>query len=461
MTDLAIKLAGVSKYYKLYGQPKDRLKEALHPFGKKYHEAFYALKDFSLEIPKGEVLGVVGRNGSGKSTLLKLICGVLSPSEGTVEINGKISALLELGAGFNPEFTGLQNIHFYLAILGLSPDEIEAVVGDIIEFADIGGFINQPLKSYSSGMKARLSFAVAVHVEPEILILDEVMAVGDALFRRKCYSKMEEFLQGGKTIIYVSHDINSINELCSSAILIDSGEKLLQSDPKTVTAYYQRYLFADGQNRESVKKEILGLSTGGHKDSLDAKKVRGGDGEDKTPAEIEQADLFYIPDFRSKNRMEYKNYDVEIVDPHIETTSGQRVNLLVVNQQYIYTFLVKFGVDGESVSFGTQIKNIKGTKITGAALYHDNRCISVKKGESYRIEWRFNCRLLEGTYFTNTGVSALIESERIFLNRITDAAAFRVQRSENPLWQGTVHLDQEMVVIKQAAEKSIGEGVDQ
>ena len=238
--EIAISIKNVSKYYKLYNNPKDRLKEALSRKGKLYHKKFYATKNLNLEIKKGEILGIVGKNGSGKSTLLKLITGVLVPDEGTVKINGKISALLELGSGFNPEFTGMQNIFFYGTILGFSKKEMESKIDDILAFADIGEFIDQPLKTYSSGMKSRLGFAVAVHIDPEILILDEVLAVGDVLFKRKCYAKMEEFFKGGKTIIYVSHDANSVNELCTRAVFLDAGTIILDSDAKTVTSYYQK-----------------------------------------------------------------------------------------------------------------------------------------------------------------------------------------------------------------------------
>ena len=227
-----ISLVNVAKYYRLYAEPRDRLKEALHPLGKLFHNRHYALKNVSLDVQRGEVLGVIGRNGSGKSTFLKLVAGVLQPNEGSLSVRGKVTALLELGAGFNPEFTGLDNILFYGGVLGMSPEELKARLPDILAFASLGDYIDQPVKSYSSGMKARLGFSVAVHVDPEILILDEVLAVGDALFKRKCYAKMEEFFNADITILYVSHDANSVNRLCSRAILIEQGEVLLDGDPR-------------------------------------------------------------------------------------------------------------------------------------------------------------------------------------------------------------------------------------
>jgi len=243
MGDVAIKLNGVSKFYKLYDQPKDRLKEALHIFNKKYHKPFYALKNINLEIKKGDILGVVGRNGCGKSTLLKLITGVLQPDDGNISVKGKITALLELGAGFNPEFTGIDNIEFYAKILGISDLEFKEKLPQIVAFAELGDFLYQPVKTYSSGMKSRLGFSVAVHVDPEILILDEVLAVGDALFKRKCYAKMEEFFKAGKTIIYVSHDSNSVNQLCNRAVLIHEGNIIMDGAPNEVTKFYEKLLF--------------------------------------------------------------------------------------------------------------------------------------------------------------------------------------------------------------------------
>ena len=268
MNDIAISLKNVSKYYKLYNSPQDRLKESLSFSDKEYHKKFYATKNLNLEIKKGEIIGIVGKNGSGKSTLLKLITGVLTPDEGSIKVNGKISALLELGSGFNPEFTGMQNIFFYGTILGFSKKEMEEKLDDILAFADIGEFIDQPLKTYSSGMKSRLGFAVAVHIEPEILILDEVLAVGDILFKRKCYAKMEEFFKGGKTILYVSHDANSVKELCTRAIFLLEGSIIMDSDAKSVTQQYERYLFANEKDQDNIKKELLHFNTSHHKPTI-------------------------------------------------------------------------------------------------------------------------------------------------------------------------------------------------
>ena len=218
MENISVKIENVSKIFKLYSSNKDRFKEALSIKKKKYHRDFFALKDINLEIKKGEVLGFLGKNGAGKSTLLKIITGVLNPSEGNVKTIGKISALLELGAGFNMEYTGIENIYLNATLMGIEKKEIDAKIQDIIDFADIGDFINQPVRSYSSGMFARLAFSVAINVDPEILIVDEALSVGDMAFQEKSITKMKEIMKSGTTIIFVSHSLPSIRNFCERAI---------------------------------------------------------------------------------------------------------------------------------------------------------------------------------------------------------------------------------------------------
>jgi len=242
MNDIAIRVENLSKAYKLYQKPVDRLKEALHPLKKKYHKDFYALKDLSFEIKKGETVGIVGKNGSGKSTLLKLITGVTTPSGGKITVNGRISAILELGAGFNPQMTGLENIYLNTSINGMSRQETDSKVAEIIAFAELGEFIHQPVKTYSSGMKARLAFAVSISVEPDILIVDEALSVGDAAFQRKCFAKMEDIRTKGATILFVSHSEASIVSLCNRAIWLVNGSKVLDGEPKLVTSLYLKHI---------------------------------------------------------------------------------------------------------------------------------------------------------------------------------------------------------------------------
>lgn len=415
-SEFAIRLTDVSKYYKLYSSPKDRLREALSFTGRTLHQKFYATKHLNLEIKKGEILGIVGKNGSGKSTLLKLITGVLVPDAGSVEVNGKISALLELGSGFNPEFTGMQNIYFYGTILGFSKKEMDEKLNDIIAFADIGEFINQPLKAYSSGMKSRLGFAVAVHIDPEILILDEVLAVGDILFKRKCYAKMEEFFKGGKTIIYVSHDPNSVNELCTRAVFLDAGNILLDSDAKTVTSYYQKFIFATESNKDNVITEIKEFSETGIKQNTSPEE-NNGEGQKNISSDSE---LFLEGFVSNPNRV---NEDIAIFeDVMIYTDDNRRANHLTMKSQYIAKYKIRFKRKMQNVSVGLRVKNLKGVLISGINLKAGrNKTIPhVDKNDVYEVESMFDCLLLPGTYFLNLscsdnqGNSAIIEDAFIF-----------------------------------------------
>ncbi len=240
--EIAISLKNVSKCFKRYERPIDRLKEVLIP-GRSRAEEFWALRDVSLEIPKGQTVGIIGRNGSGKSTLLQIIAGTMQPTNGAVRVNGRVSALLELGSGFNPEFTGRQNVFFNGQLLGLDKEEIEKRFDDIESFADIGGFIDEPLKTYSSGMFVRLAFSVAINVSPEILIVDEALSVGDGVFVHRCMAKIKEFQDSGGTILFVSHDTGSVSRLCSSAVWLRDGEVVENGSSLETCNHYQAWMY--------------------------------------------------------------------------------------------------------------------------------------------------------------------------------------------------------------------------
>lgn len=249
---IAISLKNVSKCYKRYHRPVEKLTEILLP-GKNYGQEFWALRNINLEIPKGETSGIIGRNGSGKSTLLQIIAGTLMPTTGEVQVEGRISALLELGSGFNPEFTGRQNVFFNGRLLGLSQQEIEDKFDEIVGFADIGDFIDQPVKTYSSGMFVRLAFAVAVNVEPEILIVDEALSVGDGVFVHRCMAKIKDFQDAGGTILFVSHDLGSVSRLCSEVIWINDGQIVEQGKLIDISKSYQAWMY--DKINERLKKD--------------------------------------------------------------------------------------------------------------------------------------------------------------------------------------------------------------
>ncbi|GAK56585.1 ABC transporter protein abcA [Candidatus Vecturithrix granuli] len=236
--EVVISVKNITKTYQLYNSHADRVKEALHPFRKKYHHAFYALQDVSFDVHKGEAVGVIGRNGCGKSTLLQIVCGILKPTAGTVEVKGRISALLELGAGFNPEYTGRQNVYLNGAILGFSKAEMDARFDKIVDFADIGEFIDQPVKTYSSGMYVRLAFAVQVCVDPDVLIVDEALSVGDVFFQQKCFARIREIIAKGTTCLFVSHDTIAVQNLCQRACLLQKGQVVFLGDAQEAVSRY-------------------------------------------------------------------------------------------------------------------------------------------------------------------------------------------------------------------------------
>lgn len=261
--DIAIKVESVSKCYQIYDQPSDRLKQFLFRNRRQYYREFWALKNVSFEVKKGDAIGIVGRNGSGKSTLLRTICGTLNSTGGFVETKGRVAALLELGSGFNPEFTGVENVYLYASLLGLSRQEVDQKFEQIRKFADIGDFINQPLKSYSSGMVVRLAFAVIVHVDADILVIDEALAVGDIFFSSKCIQFLKEFAIRG-TVLFVSHDVNSVLNLCNKAILIKDGTLELIGSPKDAV---------DAYHAENIKSQETATAKNGNS-SLDKKAVQ-------------------------------------------------------------------------------------------------------------------------------------------------------------------------------------------
>ena len=254
MDNIAISVEHVKKIYKLYDRNRDRLKDALGFSKKTLGKEHYALNDVSFQVGQGETVGIIGTNGSGKSTILKIITGVLNPTDGEVKVNGRISALLELGAGFNMEYTGIENIYLNGTMIGFTKEEIDEKLQDILDFADIGDFVNQPVKTYSSGMFVRLAFAVAINIEPEILIVDEALSVGDVFFQTKCYHKFEEFKKMGKTILFVSHDLGSIGKYCDRVVLLNKGVKLAEGKPKDMIDLYKRVM-AESKMEDSPKKE--------------------------------------------------------------------------------------------------------------------------------------------------------------------------------------------------------------
>lgn len=367
--EVAIEVKDVKKVYKLYDRLRDRMYDALG-FRKNKYKLHYALNGVNLNIYKGETVGIIGTNGSGKSTILKIITGVLSPSEGEVKVNGRISALLELGAGFNQEYNGIENIYLNGTMMGFSEKEIDAKLPAILEFADIGEYVYQPVKTYSSGMFVRLAFAVAINIEPEILIVDEALSVGDVFFQAKCYHKFEEFKEMGKTIVFVSHDLNSISKYCDRVFLLNKGNLLGEGSPKEMIDAYKRVLV--GQYEEN--------------------------GKEVSAAQLEEG--------TNPGIQEYGNMQARIVDYYVTDEKGLRTLAVLKGSEYTLHMKVQINEEIPAPIFCYSLKNVQGTEITGTnSMIERSFLDSVKPGQVKEITFTQRMTLQGGEYLVSLGVT--------------------------------------------------------
>lgn len=412
--EVAIELKEVSKTYLLYPSPASRLKQFLFRGLKNYYRAAHALKPVSLTLNKGETVGIVGRNGSGKSTLLQIICGTLAPTSGEVKVSGRIAALLELGAGFNMEFTGRENMYLNGSLLGLSRAEIDAKADYIERFAGISHFMDQPVKTYSSGMVVRLAFAIATAVVPETLIIDEALAVGDEAFQRKCYARLRELQDAGTTILFVSHSAQSVVDLCSRAILLDAGEMLLEAAPKEVIAAYQRLIYSEQDQQERIRQEI---------------KVSKSTTASLQPVQSSQGAFPKSPE----SRTEYTPHGGRIQNPRLTDEAGAPAYLLKAGQHYLYQYEVTFEESKKQVWFGMMIKTPTGFELSGASGAGDKLLLEeVKAGQRMQVTFRFRCPMFTGTYYMNCGCSHFTsDGQEAFIHRIIDAIQFKVIQDAN------------------------------
>jgi lipopolysaccharide transport system ATP-binding protein len=419
-SDISIRVSGLGKAFPVYKKPHHRLMQMVLPGSHpRWSQEFRALNKVSFEVRRGETVGIVGRNGSGKSTLLQLICGTLSPSEGEVQAHGRIAALLELGAGFNAEFTGRENVYLNGSMLGLTRAELEARFEEIEAFADIGEFIDHPVKSYSSGMYVRLAFSVAIHVMPDILIIDEALSVGDEAFQRKCFARIDAIRERGATVLFVSHSAGSVIELCDRALLLDHGELLAQGSPKRIVSSYHKLIYAPADRQDAVRDAIRGASGNENSPRLGAPHVG------LEPAKYE--DSSYDAGLRSQSVIRYVQRGAEIEDPHIETLQGRRVNVLTRGEEYIYTYKVAMQSAAAALRFGMMIRTVAGFDLGGGASTPEGMSELVAvTGQSFLVRFRFVARLAPGTYFLNAGVTAFENEGEAYLDRIIDAVMFRV-----------------------------------
>lgn len=435
--EIVVRVNDLGKCYHVYEHPQDRLKQFVLPRlhrwigkpAKRYFREFWALRNASFEIKKGETVGIVGRNGSGKSTLLQMICGTLTPTHGTVNIEGRIAALLELGAGFNPEFTGRENVYMNGAVLGLSRAEINERFEDIVAFAEIGEFIEQPVKMYSSGMFVRLAFATAINVDPDVLIIDEALSVGDEAFQRKCFARIENLKRLGTTILFVSHSGGTVVEFCDRAILLDSGEMLLCGASKAVVSRYQKLIYAPPDAAHRLREEYRALGGIGIQSASDpATELKPRVFESQSAAAEDKPTVMYDPHMRSPQVVEYERRGAEIIDPHIESLDGGRVNLLVHGEEYIFTYRVRFERTFSQVQLGMLIRSISGLELGGGVYPSLSGYLEfVEPGSELSARFHFRCLLNPAVYFLNAGVMGEVDGVYSYLDRKVDVVMFRVQ----------------------------------
>ena len=403
---IAIEVKDVDKVYKLYEKPSDRIKEALGLGKSIRHTDHKALSDVNMTIYQGETVGIIGTNGSGKSTILKIITGVLNPTAGEVKVNGRISALLELGAGFNMEYNGIENIYLNGTMIGFSEKEIDEKLQSILDFADIGDYVYQPVKTYSSGMFVRLAFAVAINIDPEILIVDEALSVGDVFFQAKCYHKFEEFKAMGKTILFVSHDLSSIAKYCDRVVLLNQGVKLGEGAPKEMIDTYKQVLVGQYQLPDCSANDNL----------------------------LEDEDIRKLASGQNVNPelLEYGSKKAEIVEYFFTDNKGVPTSAVVKGSRFTIHMKVEIKEDIQAPIFAFSIKNIKGTEITGTNTMFEKAFLEpVKAGDIKEITFEQEMNLQGGEYLLSLGVTGYEGDTFTVYHRLYDVINLSVISDKN------------------------------
>ena len=443
----------ITKVYRLYDRKKDRLLDALGLLRTKKYQEHYALRDVSFDIAKGETVGIIGVNGAGKSTLLKIITGVLSQTTGELEIGGRISALLELGAGFNMEYTGIENIYLNGTMMGYSREEVDEKLDAILRFADIGEFANQPVKKYSSGMFVRLAFALAINIDPEILVVDEALSVGDVFFQAKCFQKFEEFKEEGKTILFVSHDLSSISRYCGRVILLHRGEKLAEGSPKEMIDLYKKILTGS----EEDKAEVLADVSGASKEDETAESTH----PEKTTGRVQEAPQsiadtsaggtwkqhFHInPDLS-----EYGDRRAEITDFAIIDDQDRLTETLIKGQPFTIRYRVRFCDTVQEPIFTFTFKTSRGTDVTGTNTRIEKQIIpEARAGEVYEVSFRQKMTMQGGDYLLSISCTGFENGELKAHHRLYDLLGITVISDKNTV--GFYDMESEITVEQVHAE---------
>ena len=422
-SNLAINVCDVTKIYRLYDKPIDRLKESISLTHKKYHKEFFALDKISFTVEKGSTVGIIGTNGSGKSTILKIITGVLNPTTGSVEVDGNISALLELGAGFNMDYTGIENIYMNGTMMGFSREQMEAKLPEILEFADIGDFVYQPVKTYSSGMFVRLAFALAINVEPEILIVDEALSVGDVFFQAKCYRRMEEIRKTGTTILMVTHDMGSVIKYCDKVILLNKGEFLAEGPAGEMVDLYKKILAGRMDDLEADFAKRL--------DSNFSDMMELNNDINKTHAK-EYHGLMKEKISINPNKTEYGDGRAEIYDLGLLDSKGELTNLLLKGEEFTIREKIRFNANIESPIFTFTIKDKKGTELSGTnTMFEGVEVKPVKPGDEAVVEFKQKMTLQGGEYLLSMSCTGFENGTHVVYHRLYDVTFITVISNKN------------------------------
>ena len=410
-----IEVINVSKSYKMYNKPTDKLIEALSISGKKKHSEFVALDKVSFSVKAGEILGIMGRNGAGKSTLLKIITGVLTPTSGSVIVDGKISSLLELGAGFNPEYTGIDNIYFYGTVMGMSKKQMDERIDDILSFSEIGDYVFQPVKTYSSGMFARLAFSCAINVEPDILIVDEILSVGDMRFQSKCFNKFKEFKKEGVTILYVGHDVSILRTFCDTTMWLNNGKKIAYGDPTEITAKYVEFMYLDDKSEFTTYQKFK---------------------EDKSK-KIDETSKKIIDEKVLNKKIEEDKFSESI--GHWGTNIGLVESVKIINEKneecYYFapdekmivevSFSATEEIEWEYFSVALSIKNKEGIDLIVKTTYDEN-IEFFKEGGEYKVKYEFVSFLANGEYYLVVALENRKNTATVYYEYIEGVKYFKI-----------------------------------
>ncbi|MCB0154417.1 MAG: ABC transporter ATP-binding protein [Anaerolineae bacterium] len=453
--DDVIIVQNISKMYPLYADPRDRLKQSLwfmlpkflRNKPQQFYREFWALHDVSFTLKKGQTVGIVGRNGSGKSTLLQIIAGTLAPTVGVVQIRGRVTALLELGSGFNSEFTGRENVYLNGSILGFSREEIDTCFDDIVAFADIGEFLDQPVKLYSSGMTVRLAFAVQAMVPKQLLIVDEALAVGDFAFQRKCMRLMQEFQQDGGSVLLVSHDTQMINRWCQQAILLEGGKVLVKDHSKRVTDIYEQLLLTSSPAKRQQLIEDLNQRSA-------VNSPHNGHSKGEENLTLPSPSSQYDPQLSQPVERSYGDGRAEIIQPRLVNEKDQPVNVVVCGQTYYWRYSVNFKEDVDSIHLGLTIKRIDGVIVyTTSTLAEKTNLPPINAGTILEVTFSLDLNLTPNTYYFNCGVTTFEQGELTYLHRRVDVAAIRVVPSDERSIDGIAYLNHRFTYTLQEDKK--------